>query len=222
MKHIRIIFTISGLFFLLATNAQSINWNNIEKQNRHIINANFGVEYGIVYGLGYGYCTSTKIPVVINVEYSFPSGNKLFDDFKTKLGGKIRLLKINNIHFSANIYGIYRKYNAEFVQLQNFGSDFSATVGYYKSRWFVAGNIGFDKAIVTHFKHGNRYKTNFPEVKNGWYEPATGGNAYYGLLAGISLKRTDITLKAGKIIEQDLKTKPLIPFFAELGFNLRF
>ena len=27
------------------------------------------------------------------------------------------------------------------------------TAGYYQRKWFVAGEAGFDKAIVTHFKH---------------------------------------------------------------------
>ena len=56
-------------------------------------------------------------------------------------------------------------------------------------------------------------------MKDGWYEP-TGGNFYYGLKTGLSLKRNDIYLKAGKILAQDLKTKPPMPFYVELGYNI--
>ena len=62
------------------------------------------------------------------------------------------------------------------MTLANFGSDLSSTIGYYKPKWFVATEVGFDKAIVTHFKHSDLFKEHFPDVKDGWYEPATGGN----------------------------------------------
>jgi hypothetical protein len=97
----------------------------------------------------------------------------------------------------------------------------SATIGYYKSKWFVAGEAEFDKAIITHFKHSKSYKEIYPLVKDGWYEPATGGNFYYGLQTGYSFKKNDIYLKAGKILNQDFQTRPLIPFSVQLGFNLK-
>ena len=104
----------------------------------------------------------------------------------------------------------------------NFGSDLSATAGYYKPKWLVAGEFGFDKALVTHFKHTNAFRENFPEVKDGWYQPATGGNFYYGVQAGYSFGANDITLNAGKVIQQDFKTEPTIPFYVQIGYNRKF
>ncbi len=222
MKHIKLIIAIASFLFSNNLKAQTINWSNIDKQNKHIINANFGLEYGMIYGLGYGYYIPTKFPIVLNIEYSFPSGDKLTDDFKTKIGGKIRLYKINNFQFSANAYGIFRRYETDFVRLQNFGSEFSGIAGYYKPKWFVACKVGFDKAIVTHFKHSEAYKQSFPDAKNGWYGPATGGNFHYGVQAGISFKHSDITLDAGKMIAQDFNTKPLLPFKIQIGCNYKF
>ena len=92
--------------------------------------------------------------------------------------------------------------------------------GYYKQKWFVAGEAGFDKAIVTHFKHTATYKQNFPSVQDGWYEPATGGNFYYGLQTGYSFRRNDIYLKAGKILTQDFNTTPMVPFYLQVGYNI--
>ena len=92
--------------------------------------------------------------------------------------------------------------------------------GYYKPKWFVAGEAGFDKAIVTQFKHKDLYKQNFPSVKDGWYEPATGGNFYYGLQTGLSFRRNDIYLKAGKILAEDFSTKPMVPFYLQFGYNI--
>jgi hypothetical protein len=119
------------------------------------------------------------------------------------------------------LQGIFRRFENSYARLINFGAAISTKVGYYKQHWFVAADAGFDKAIVTHFKHSNLYKENFPGVKDGWYEPSTGGNFYYGLQTGYSTKRADIYLRAGKLIEQDFQTDPMLPFYAELGLSFK-
>jgi hypothetical protein len=103
----------------------------------------------------------------------------------------------------------------------NFGSDLSGNIGYYRSKWFIAGEVGFDKAIITNFKHSKVYRDQYPGVADGWYEPATGGNFYYGLQAGFSFKNQDIYMKAGKLLRQDFKTTPFIPFYFQLGYNIK-
>jgi hypothetical protein len=98
----------------------------------------------------------------------------------------------------------------------------SGVAGYYRPRWFVSGEAGFDKAIVTHFKHSEAYKNQYPHVINGWYEPATGGNFYYGLQTGVSFRKHDLYLRAGKILSQDFKTPPTLPLYAQIGYNIKF
>ena len=222
MKKIRI-YTAFAVSLMISDKAfpQVINWKSLEKEERHLININAGADYGLTLGAGYGYQLKSKIPVVLNVGYFFPTGKKLTDDFKTKLGGHIRLYQINNFQFSAKIQGVFRRYENSFVTLLNFGSDLSGIAGYYKPKWFIAGEAGFDKAIVTHFKHSAAYKQNFPSVKDGWYEPATGGNFYYGLQTGFSFRQNDIYLKAGKVVTQDFSTIPLLPLYLEVGYNIR-
>ncbi len=105
--------------------------------------------------------------------------------------------------------------------MKSFGSDFSGTLGYYRTKWFLAGEVGFDKAIVTNLKHSQSYREIYPDVTDGWYSPPSGGNFYYGLQAGFSFKQHDIYVKAGKIITQDFKTEPRVPFFAQIGYNFR-
>jgi hypothetical protein len=218
-----IILILVPLFFFNQTaQAQNINWQSLQEEQKHLAFANFGLEYGVVWGVGYGYQLNTKMPIVLNAEYSFPSGNNLLDDFKTKIGGQIRLLKIYDFQFTAKVYSIFRRYQNDMVRMVNFGSDFSGIIGYYRSKWFVAGEFGFDKAISTHFKHSTEYKNNFPEVKDGWYEPPTGGNVYYGLQAGYSFPQHDIHIKIGQIIVEDFKMKPTLPFYLQMGYNIKF
>ncbi len=159
--------------------------------------------------------------MVLNLEYSFPSGKNISDDFKSKLGTKIRLYQLNYFQFSANISGVYRRYETDLVRMKSFGSDLSGILGYYRTKWFLAGEVGFDKAIVTNLKHSQSYREIYPDVTDGWYSPPSGGNFYYGLQAGFSFKQHDIYVKAGKIITQDFKTEPRVPFFAQIGYNFR-
>jgi hypothetical protein len=209
--------------FFGSVNAQTINWAGMREENKHIVYANLGWDYGVTYGLGYGYRFKTFIfPSIANIEYSAPSGDKKIDDFKTKLGILIRLVEFNNFQFSAKIQGLFRRYDCDMVRIVNFGSDMSVMAGYYRKLWFVAAEGGFDKAIVTHLRHSQKAKDRYPDVVGGWYQPATGGNFYYGLQTGFSFWKNDIYLKAGKVINQNLETTPMIPYYASVGYNFRF
>lgn len=218
----KIVILIALTFFIqIIGYSQTINWNNLKKEQTHIINTNIGWDYSINYGVGYGYQIKSELPIVLNIEFSVPSGNNLLDDVKSKIGGQIRVFQLNNFTFITKIQGIFRRYENPSVRLVNFGSDMSGTIGYYKPKWYIATEIGFDKAIITHFKHSQLAKDNFPTIQDGWYEPSTGGNFYYGLQTGFSFKKHDIYLKIGKVLTQDFKTTPLIPYYAQLGYNIK-
>jgi len=227
MKTSKLYIYMAAIMLFISTTvqvkAQAINWKALDKSNKHIVGAGMGVAYGINYKLSYGYQVKNKFfPAVVDVEYSFPSGSKLFDDFKVRTGAQIRWVEFHNFQFSTGIRGVFRRYGNDFVRLINFGSDFNGVAGYYRNKWFAAAEFGFDKAIATNFKHTDKYKDQYPGFANGWYKPATGGNFYYGLQGGFSLRKADITVRAGKLLTQDFKTAPIIPFYAELGCNLKF
>jgi len=224
MKTLIKILIISGLVLSInPTGAQTINWAGLDDSNKNIVGASLGIEYGLVYGLAYGRQINTKLfPLITSIEYSAPAGKNVLDDFKTEIGIKIRWFNLGNFQFSTKINGVFRRYENDFASLLNFGSDLSGILGYYKPRWFVAGEVGFDKAIVTHFKHSPEYQELNPTAANGWFEPSTGGNFYYGLQTGLTIRKMDINLRLGKILTQDFKTTPMIPFYAQVGFNMKF
>jgi len=224
MKTILKITVISCLILSIGSvNAQTFNWASLKDGNKHIVSANLGFEFGMTYGLGYGYQFKTRLfPIVANVEYSFPSGSNIIDDFKTKIGSQIRLIEFHNFQFSANIYGVFRRYENDLTRLVNFGSDMAGIVGYYRPKWFFSGEVGFDKAIVTQFKHSDAYKGQFSDVMDGWYKPSTGGNFYYGLQTGFSFTKNDINLRIGMLLTQDFKTTPMVPYYVQLGYNRKF
>lgn len=211
MKRIVVFFAFSLLGFSKGF-SQMLNWRNLKKDQRHIVNIHSGIEHGLIFGVGYGYRLNSKLPIVLNATYSFPGGEFIFDDFKTMVGGQVKFYQVGSFLFSGAFHGIFRRYENDFATLLNFGTDFSLAVGYYKPKWYAGIEGSFDKAIVTHFKHTNSYRELYPLVKNGWYEPPTGGNFYYGLQTGFSVKNVEIYLRLGKIVAQDFQTKPILPF----------
>ena len=222
MKTIRILIAIILPFCIYQNGfAQTLNWNALE-DTKHIITAGIGWDYSVSYSLGYAYQLKTKVPVILNANFSIPSGEKLLDDFKTKIGGQVLLLNKTSWKGSIALNGIYRRYENPLVRLKNFGSELKGTFGYYRPKWFVAGEVGLDKAIVTHFNHSETFKeTIFQDVKDGWYEPATGGNFTYGIQTGYSFKKSDIIFNIGMVTTQDFKTTPLIPYYLMFGYNHR-
>lgn len=222
MKAIKTLMFAIILFCIYQKgNAQTVNWNALEN-SKHIITAGIGWDYSVSYSLGYAHQVKAKVPLLLTTSFSIPSGEHLLDDFKTKIGVQVVLLNKTNLKGSIILNGIYRRYENPLVRLQNFGSEIKGTFGYYKPTWFVAGEVGFDKAIATHFKHSESFKeTIFQDVKDGWYEPATGGNFLYGLQTGYSFKKSDITLNIGMVTTQDFKSTPLIPYYLMLGYNFK-
>jgi len=222
MKAIRTLILVTVSFCICQkANSQTVNWNSL-KDSKHILFAGIAWDYSVSYNLGYAHHFKTKVPLLLSTKISVPSGKKLIDDFKTIIGWQVLLLNKSNLKGSVALNGIYRRYENPLVRLQNFGTELKGTFGYYKPKWFVAGEIGFDKAIVTHFKHSEIFKeTIYSDVKDGWFEPATGGNFMYGIQTGYSFNKSDITLNIGMLKTQNFKTTPLVPYYVVLGYNYK-
>ncbi|MCU0432138.1 MAG: hypothetical protein MUC87_01635 [Bacteroidia bacterium] len=223
MKFRNLIFAAAILLASPAVNAQTLNWAGIENEQKHILTAHTGIEHGIIWGVGYGRkLNAGKFPIVLGAGYSFASGKNLFDDSKLKLGGQINIWQWKAFQVSARLQGIARTTKNDFVRITGFGSDGALTAGVYKPKWFVAGEMGYDKSIVIHLKHGQAYKDNYAQVVDGWYQPDAGGNIYFGLTAGRSFGRSDITVKAGRMLTEQFKPMHALPLYFEIGYNLKF
>lgn len=201
--------------------AQTLNWSGMQENQRHIINANVSWDYAATVGLGYGYRMETRVPTILSAQFSLPAGEDLVDDFKAKVGGQVRVLQRGRFQASVAMYGLYRQTTNHLVKLQNFGGEFTGVIGYYRPRWFVAAECGFDKAIVTRIRNSEAMKRLYPDVRDGWYVP-TGGNFVVALQTGYSLKSVDFILKAGKVIDQNLRSSATVPLTVQFGVNARF
>jgi hypothetical protein len=206
---------------VLSTSAQEVNWAAVREGQSHLVNVNAGWGYASTLGAGYGYILKTKLPMSFTVQFTLPAGKNLLDDFKVTAGGEIRVLSINGFMTSVSLMGIYRRYESDLGLLNNFGSDMGITTGYYKERWYAAGEFGFDKAIATKVINSDLMKKYFPEAKDGWYVP-TGGNFRYGFKGGYSFKGADVYAKGGWLRDQNFEATALVPYYLFLGVNARF
>ena len=219
MRHFLITLLFIIVFATLAK-AQVINWRSFEAQQR-MATLNAGLDYGLTYGAAYAHRLNTRVPMALTMDVSIPSGHRLPDDFKVRMGLQVEVLRVGNLSATLKVNGVFRRFENTGARLLNWGGEFGGIVGYYKPGWFIAGEAGFDKAIVTHVQHAGSVLDNTPGLRSGWYIP-TGGNFQYGLQAGVSLGKTDLTLRAGRLLQQDFKTSPLLPLYVQLGANRRF
>lgn len=204
-------------FFSSAQNL--VNWRSLDQ--KQFIQVNTGLENGYVIGIGYGYKLPIRRNLLLSADYSFPTGNRLVDDFKIRLGAQSEVVRWRHWSVTVRAYSIFRRYENAFASISNFGSEFSMVAGYAKPRWQVMGEFGFDKAITSHIKNTDVMKNIYPNAKDGWYVP-TGGNFFFGLLSSYSFGRQDLFLRAGKMANQDLETPLFLPFYLRIGFNHRF
>jgi hypothetical protein len=202
--------------------SQGINWRSLREDQPNVMQFAFGYDFGVTARFGYSRSLTVITPVLLGLDYSFPMGDELLDDFKVRLGGQIEIVKIGGFSATLKIMGILRRYQNDLVRVVSFGSDFAVLTGYYDPAWSVAGEFGFDKSITSHLKHSDFMRTTFPAIKDGWYVP-TGGHYYYGMQAGKTIGESyDLSLRVGATRAQDHDEDAEVAYYVQLQLGVRF
>lgn len=200
---------------------QNINWKSLHDDQRNVVQFNAGYDFGVTAQLGYARYFTFLRPVVVQVDYSFPMGRDILDDFKVRLGGQMEVLDVGGFSATIRILSDFRRYQNELVRIVSFGSDFALVAGYYNPSWYAAGEFGFDKSITSNLIHSDIMKSFFPGIRDGWYIP-TGGHFYYGVQAGKSIgERFDVTLRLGATKSQFDDEEAMLPYYLQLGVGVR-
>lgn len=209
---------ILAMMSLSVSYAQNFNWSSLEEDQKQMAYINFGFDYGVTAQFGYAHKADIFTPVIISFDYSMPMGKDLVDDFKMRLGFQKVVFQKNNFMLTTKVYGNFRRHQTQLVRMMSFGSEISGVVGYYKSRWHLAMEVGFDKAIATHLKQGAEMKENYGGIQDGWFVP-TGGNLFCGLQTSKTLGKTkELSLRLGILDAQFDDEDPLLPIYLQLGF----
>lgn len=202
--------------------SQSINWRSMREDQSNVLQLNLGYDFGVTSQISYNRSLNMFRPVVLGLDFSFPMGRDLVDDFKVRLGGQIEIAEVNGFSVTVRIASVFRRYQSEMVSISSFGSDFAVLAGYCAPTWSVAGEFGFDKAITSHIKHSDIMRTYFPEIKDGWYVP-TGGHYYYGVQGEKTLgENLDLLLRLGETKAQADDENAVLPLYLQLGVGVRF
>lgn len=187
---------------------------------RHLVSVQGGFDHGSYYGLSYGYVLkNTVLPMVIGSELTVPFGNDVTDDWKWKTGVEAALLQHGALSVTFKPSVIARRYESPLVRLYNFGVDIALNIGYVRPRWGAVAVAGFDKAVVTHFKHG-LLRDYYPDIQDGWFLP-TGGNFRFGARMQYSTGRWTSFVTVGKQYGQDFEDNPRVPIYCEFSLQTK-
>ena len=223
MKNSIIILSTFIIIFLTHNiQAQNVNWNWLDKQKHHYAHLNLGYDFGVTTQIGYDYLITIKRPVLFTTDISLPMGKNLLNDFKFRLGGQVEMVSYKNFIASLKLFGNLKRHETKLVQMTNFGAETSFLMGYYKEKWHLAGEVGFNKPFSSHVKHAGEMKKNFPSIQDGWFE-SLGGHFYYGLQAGKSItNKIDLSFRIGATNASGNHKNAIISKYAQLGLVYKF
>jgi hypothetical protein len=181
-----------------------------------------GLDPAVVTGLGYA-------RVVRLLGHRFQLGGDVgiavaepdTRDFRAQLHVFTSILHWRSLHLTGSAAFITRGTENSIYRGLNFGADFTGAAGVYRPGWFVAGEFGFDKAVITHVTHSDWYRRYFyADAKDGWYLNA-GGTFHYGLTAGATLGRAELVGRYGWLRTEDFNAV-VPPMYASLGVGVAF
>ena len=174
---------------------------NVERyaMSHNQVYTTFGANPALVTSVGYG--RNVKVfgrPWQVGVEAGVVAADFDIQDFRARLQARGTLVGWRSVRLVGSAAFITRGTENPIYRALNFGSDFTGALGVYKPRWFVAGEFGFDKAIITYLTHSDWYREHYyPDAKDGWYLNA-GGTFHDGLTGGMAIGRTELTARIGQ------------------------
>jgi hypothetical protein len=215
---------IIGAAALLTTvpaRQSAAQWNLARLDTeRDRVYATYGLDPALVGSVGYG----RVVPVgghafQLTGEVGVVTASMDAHDFRARLGTQTSLVRWRSLQLAGSATVIARGTENSIYRGRNFGADLTGTLGAYRPRWFAAGELGKDKAIVTHITHSDWYRTHYyADAKDGWYLDA-GGTLHYGVAGGVTLGRTELVGRAGWLrTERYNSLTP--PAYATLGVGV--
>lgn len=162
------------------------------------LHISMAVDPAVITSVGYGRFTSLLgATTKFGLEVGVVAGDADLRDYRVRLGGEVQLVHRGDFRVAASAAFMTRGTSNVVFRAINFGSDFGVTAGVYRRGWFVAGEVGFDKAIITHLEHTQEYRDHYYEdAKDGWYLN-NGGTGRVGIMTGRSIGGAELLLRAG-------------------------
>lgn len=215
-------FTFLLLFSAsIATGAwsQALNFAQTPSPSGNVISLNLGFDHAFQATVGFAHQFKTVRPLVVGTEFSLPSGNTLLDDWRWKTGAQYNFLQSGNFRLTGKAQLVFRKRKTDYVNHFGWGTDLGLIGGWYREKFFLAAETGYDRTWFSHIRHDQPYLEQFPEAVSGWYQ-SKAANVYVGIQGGYSWQRLDINLRLGRTFRPNGSAN-LVPLYAMLGANIR-
>lgn len=223
MNRIESSITLGLLLTALVAGEAAAQWNITQFGDRpNRIYTVAGLDPAVIGTIGYARTFDLiEMPFQFTTEVGIQAIGTNARDFRSRIGVQGALLHWRSLYVSGSATFIARGTENSVYRGFNFGSDFTATIGTYRRRWFAAGDFGFDKAIITHVTHSDWYRENFfPDAKDAWYLD-TGGTYHYGAQGGLTLGRTEVVGRFGWQRTERFRTLTP-PVYVGIGLGFRY
>lgn len=219
----RLIWLTVVLLFIPANHvwAEELNLARIRPGSNRI-NLSLGVDPAVVTSLGYsgGFGLASRTALV-DLEVGVASAEIDARDLRARLGLQTTLWQRGAWRIAARARLVMRSTSNSVYAGTGFGTDLSAQVGYYRSRWFATGLFGYDRTFVIHLEHSDWYRRNiYGDAVDGWYQG--GGEILHGgLAAGVAIRRVEVATRVElRHLRGDEALMP--PIVGELSFAVPF
>ena len=193
-----------------------------EREPANTAEIRVGYDQAFVAQLGYSRTTSLLgHAVVLDGEVTLPWDTPDVDDFRVRVGAAVPLLDSGRWSLRARVAPTVRGNDNATARLLGVGADLSVLGGYRASSWFIGAEAGLDAELATYIIPSDAYRMRvYDGAREGWYS-ATEGTLRYGLHAGATLGRGELSLRVGQMYTTDL-TPTLLPLFATAGYGRRW
>lgn len=178
-----------------------------------------GLDPAVVASIGYARVVRVgEHAFQVAGEAAIPAAEVDTRDFRVRLQTQTSLMHWRSVHLTGSMAFITRGTENSIYRGLNFGADLTGTLGLYRPGWFVSGEFGFDKAIITHVTHSDWYRRYFfSGARDGWYLTG-GGTFHYGLVGGLAVGSAEIVGRFGLRRTEDFN-EVLPPMYASLGLG---
>jgi hypothetical protein len=207
----------------LPAREAAAQWNVARfDEERNRVYTSFGLDPALVGAVGYG-----RVVRVLGHDFQLTGDAGVATarmdarDFRARVGTQTSLVHWRSAHLTGSATFITRGTENAIYRGLNFGADLAATLGVYRRRWFAAGEVGKDKAVITHVTHSDYYRTHYhADAKDGWYLDA-GGTVRWGLTGGVAVGRAEVVGRAG-LHRTERRNALVAPGYASLGVGFGF
>lgn len=215
--------TLGILLSVLVARDAAAQWNVARYgADRNRVYTTFGLDPAFVASVGYGRVLRVSgHDLQLVGEVGVATAHLDTRDFRARLGVQTSLVRWRSVQLTGSATFITRGTENSIYRALNFGADFTGALGLYRHGWFLAGEFGKDKAIITHVTNSAWYRTYFyPDAKDGWYLDA-GGTFHYGMAGGFALGKAEVVGRFG-LLRTERFDDMMPPMYASLGLGFGF